>query len=448
MKKTGTIDFTKGHMLKNFIIFVIPIIFAGLVQMFFNATDLIVTGQFIDANAMAAVGATSSLVSLILALAIGLSVGANVVASIFIGSGNKEMVKKTVDTAVLTAIGCGILCTVVGVLGARPLLILMKTPAEILDLAVVYFRVLFIGIPAQMLYNFCSAILRAAGETRKPLMCLVIAAASNVVLDILLVKVWGVAGIALATAITQYMSAALVLRHMMKSEEIYKFTPKKLIPSLTVFNRILTVGLPSGLQSMVFSLSNIIIQSAVNSLGADVVAGNAAASNIENFVYIAMNAFSVAATTITGQNMGAKQFKRVDKLLGEAVIMVTIIGVTLGAVTYMFGEPLAKLYCPDNPDAIKYSMVRFLWITIPYFLCGIMEVFTGILKSCGSALSSMIISLVFCCGVRIIWIYTVFESLKTLESIYVSYLITWILAIVFNGLIYFFSARKRMNKMA
>ena len=448
MKKTGTIDFTKGHMLKNFIIFVIPIIFAGLVQMFFNATDLIVTGQFIDANAMAAVGATSSLVSLILALAIGLSVGANVVASIFIGSGNKEMVKKAVDTAVLTAIGCGVLCTVVGVLGARPLLILMKTPAEILDLAVIYFRVLFIGIPAQMLYNFCSAILRAAGETRKPLMCLVIAAASNVVLDILLVKVWGVAGIALATAITQYMSAALVLGHMMKTEEIYKFTPKKLIPSFTVFKRILTVGLPSGLQSMVFSLSNIIIQSAVNSLGADVVAGNAAASNIENFVYIAMNAFSVAATTITGQNMGAKQFKRVDKLLGEAVIMVTIIGVTLGAVTYMFGEPLAKLYCPDNPDAIQYSMVRFLWITIPYFLCGIMEVFTGILKSCGSALSSMIISLVFCCGVRIIWIYTVFESLKTLESIYVSYLITWILAIVFNGLIYFAFARRRMNKMA
>ena len=448
MKKTGTIDFTKGHMLKNFIIFVIPIIFAGLVQMFFNATDLIVTGQFIDANAMAAVGATSSLVSLILALAIGLSVGANVVASIFIGSGNKEMVKKAVDTSVLTAIGCGILCTVVGILGARPLLILMKTPAEILDLAVIYFRVLFIGIPAQMLYNFCSAILRAAGETRKPLMCLVIAAASNVVLDILLVKVWGVAGIALATAITQYMSAALVLGHMMKTEEIYKFTPEKLIPSFTVFKRILTVGLPSGLQSMVFSLSNIIIQSAVNSLGADVVAGNAAASNIENFVYIAMNAFSVAATTITGQNMGAKQFKRVDKLLGEAVIMVTIIGVTLGAVTYMFGEPLAKLYCPDNPDAIQYSMVRFLWITIPYFLCGIMEVFTGILKSCGSALSSMIISLVFCCGVRIIWIYTVFESLKTLESIYVSYLITWILAIVFNGLIYFAFARRRMNKMA
>lgn len=447
MKNTGTVDFTRGHMLKKFIIFVIPLIFAGLVQMLFNATDLVVTGQFIDANAMAAVGATSSLVSLILALAIGLSVGANVVASIFIGSGNKTMVKKTVDTSVLTAIACGVLCSLVGIFGARPLLTLMKTPAEILDMAVTYFRVLFIGIPAQMLYNFCSAILRASGETRKPLVYLAIAAGANIVLDIAFVKIWGVAGIALATAITQYMSAGFVLVEMMKTSEIYRFEPENMNPSFTVLARILSVGLPSGLQSMVFSLSNIIIQSAVNSLGPDVVAGNAAASNIENFVYIAMNAFSVAATTITGQNMGARQFKRIDKLLGEAVMMVTIIGVTLGVITYSFGEPLAKLYCPDNAEAIQYSMVRFLWITIPYFLCGIMEVFTGILKSCGSALSSMIVSLVFCCGVRIVWIYTVFASLNTLESIYVSYIITWILAIVFNGLIYLLSARKRMRRI-
>ena len=308
--KTGTIDFTKGHMLKNFMIFVIPLIITGLLQTLFNAADLIVVGRFAGENSLAAVGSTTSLINLIVGLAIGLSVGANVVAAIFIGGKNREMVKKTVDTSILTALACGVICTLLGVFLARPLLSLMDTPKDVIEEAVEYFRIYFAGVPAAMIYNFAAAILRANGETKRPLIYLSAAGIANVLLNILFVTQlhMGAAGVGLATALSQYLAAVLVIKDMIKSEELYKFDPKNITPSYTVLKRILSVGIPSGIQSMVFSLSNILIQSSINSFGAVVVAGNAAASNIENFAYIAMNAFSVAATSVAGQNVGAGQY--------------------------------------------------------------------------------------------------------------------------------------------
>ena len=447
--KTGTIDFTEGRMLKKFIIFVIPLVITGLLQTLFNAADLIVVGRFAGETALAAVGSTTSLINLIVGLAIGLSVGANVVASIFIGGRNREMVKKTVDTSLLTALVCGLLCTMIGVIFARPFLSAMDTPADVLEEAVKYFRMYFAGIPAAMIYNFAAAILRANGETKRPLIYLSAAGILNVVLNIVFVTQMhmGASGVGLATALSQYLAAVMVVRDMIKSNELYRFDPKNIAPSYTVLKRILSVGIPSGIQSMVFSLSNILIQSSINSFGAVVVAGNAAAANIENFGYIAMNAFSVAATTVVGQNVGAEKYKRIDKVIFEAGLLVSAVGITLGVLMFVFARPLVSLYCPDSFDAVEVARTRILFIGLPYFLCGIMEVFAGSLKSCGYAVQTMIISLITCCGVRVVWIYTVFKAVGTLESIYISYIITWCLCIITCVVLYLFFAKKRFRRM-
>lgn len=447
--KTGTIDFTEGHMLRNFIIFVIPLVITGLLQTLFNAADLIVVGRFAGETALAAVGATTSLINLIIGLAIGLSVGANVVSSIFIGGRNREMVKKTVDTSLVTALVCGFLCTATGVIFARPLLTAMDTPSDVLSEAVKYFRMYFTGVPAAMIYNFSAAILRANGETKRPLIYLSAAGVLNVALNLLFVIKFhmGASGVGLATALSQYLAAGMVVRDMIKSDELYRFDPKNIAPSYTVLKRILSVGIPSGIQSMVFSLSNILIQSSINSFGAVVVAGNAAAANIENFGYIAMNAFSVAATTVVGQNVGAKKYKRIDKVIIEAGLLVSAVGITLGVLMFVFARPLASLYCPDSLDAIEVARIRIMFIGLPYFLCGIMEVFTGSLKSCGYAMQTMIISLITCCGVRILWIYTVFKNVGTIQSIYVSYVTTWSLCIITCVVLYMFFTKKKLRRM-
>ena len=446
MKRSQTIDFTKGHLLKKLIVFVVPLILSGLLQIFFNGADLIVVGQFAGNDDLAAVGACGSLINLIIGLALGLSVGGNIVVSVFIGAEDKGMVKKAVDTTIATALVCGLMCMLIGVFGARPFLIAMDTPSDVLDKAVVYFRIYFLGVPASMLYNFCSAILRSAGESKKPLWFLAAAGVTNVVLNLIFVIVFhmGADGVGLATAVSQYLSAALVLRELIKTDGMYKFTPRNFTPSKTVLKRILSVGIPSGIQSIVFSLSNVIIQSSINWFGPEVVAGNAAANNIEGFVYVAMNAFAVAATTVVGQNIGAEQYKRIDKVLIESGLLVTAVGLLLGIIVNVFADPFVRLYCPDSEAAVACAKTKLLFVALPYFLCGIMEVLAGILKSCGYAVASMVISLVCCCGVRIVWIYTVFQSLRTIESIFITYIITWLIAIIAFIILYLTKARRKM----
>ena len=445
--KATAIDFTKGHLLKKFIIFVLPLIATGVLQALFNAADLIVVGQFAGETALAAVGSTSSMINLIIGLAIGIAVGANVVTAVFIGANDRKMVKKTVDTAILIALVCGAICTTIGISCARIFLEGIAVPNNVIDQAVVYFRMYFLGVPASMVYNFCAGILRADGETRRPLIYLSVAGVLNVLLNLVFVIAFkmGAAGVGLATAISQYAAASLVLRDMIKTDEVYKFEPKNFTPSLTVLKKVLSVGIPSGIQSSVFSLANIVVQSSINSFGSDVVAGNAAAQNIDSFVYIAMNAFSVAATTIVGQNIGAKKGKRVDKVIFEGSLLVTVVGLLIGICLFIFCEPLAKLYCPNSPVAVEYAKIRFGYICLPYFVCGIMEVFTGTLKACGYAIQTMIISIVICCGFRVLWLWTVFKALGTIQSVYIIFLITWILCIICCSVLYFFFAKKKLK---
>ena len=447
MGKSQTIDFTQGHLLRKLIVFVIPLMISGLLQTFFNGADLIVVGQFAGGDDLAAVGACGSLVNLIIGLALGLSVGGNIVVSVFIGANDKPGVKKAVDTTIATAFVCGIVCMLVGVFGARVFLSAMDTPKEILDKAVVYFQLYFAGVPASMMYNFCSAILRSSGESKKPLWFLAAAGVLNVLLNLLFVIVFhmGAAGVALATALSQYLAATLVLRELMSTNEIYKFVPKTFAPSKSVLKRILSVGIPSGIQSIVFSISNVLIQSSINGFGPAVVSGNAAANNIEGFVYVAMNAFSVATTTVVGQNIGARQYKRIDKILIESGLLVTGVGLLLGILVNVFGDPLVRLYCPNSEAAIAAARTKLLYVALPYFLCGILEVLQGTLKSCGYAVSGMIISLICCCGVRVVWIYTVFQYIKTLDCLFVLYSITWILAIVTFVILYITGARKKLQ---
>ncbi len=447
--KTTAIDFTKGHLLKKFIIFVLPLIATGVLQTLFNAADLVVVGQFAGETALAAVGSTNSLINLIIGLAIGIAVGSNVVAAVFIGANDRKMVKKTVDTSILTALVCGLICATVGISCARIFLVGIDVPHDVVDQAVIYFRMYFLGVPASMVYNFCAGILRADGETRRPLIYLSVAGVVNVVLNLIFVIQFkmGAAGVGLATAVSQYAAAGLVLRDMIKTDEVYKFEPKNFTPSYTVLKRILSIGIPSGIQGSVFSLANIVVQSSINSFGSDVVAGNAAAQNIDSFVYIAMNAFSVAATTIVGQNIGAKKGRRIDKVIFEGSLLVTVLGLLMGICLFIFGENLAKLYCPNSPVAVEYAKIRFAYICLPYFVCGIMEIFTGTLKACGYAIQTMIISLVTCCGFRVLWLWTVFKTLGTIESIYIIFLLTWILCILCCGVLYFFFAKKKLRML-
>ena len=448
MSKSQTIDFTNGRTLKKFVVFVIPLIISGLLQTFFNGADLIVVGQFAGKGELAAVGACGSLINLIIGLAIGLSVGANIVLSVFIGADDRGMVKKAVDTTVITALACGLICALVGIVGAVPFLRGMDTPSDVMDSAVVYFRIYFLGVPASMLYNFCSAILRSVGQSKKPLYYLAAAGVANVLLNLWFVIGFhmGAAGVALATALSQYLAAALVIRELIKTNEVYKFVPKTFSPSFTVLKRMLSVGIPSGIQSIVFSISNVLIQSAINSFGSDVIAGNAAANNIEGFVYVAMNAFSVAVTTVAGQNIGAKKYKRIDKVLVEAGLLVTAVGLILGILVNVFNDPLARLYCPDSDAAVEATKIKLLYLALPYFLCGIMEVFMGVLRACGHVVSTTIISLALCCGFRVLWVYTLVPIFGTLESLFIVYLISWLLAILMFLGLYLFKARPQMMK--
>jgi putative MATE family efflux protein len=367
---------------------------------------------------------------------------------VFIGAGDREMVKKTVYTSVLTALACGLICATIGITGARVFLVGMGTPAEVADQAVVYTRMYFAGVPAAMLYNFCAGILRADGETRRPLIYLSISGVANVVLNLIFVIFFkmGAAGVGLATAISQYLAAGMVLREMIKTNEVYKFNPKNITPSFSILKRILGVGVTSGVQGSVFSLANIVVQSSINSFGADVVAGNAAAQNIDGFVYIAMNAFCAATTTIVGQNIGARKGKRVDKVVIEGSLLVTLVGILTSFCLFFFGEELIKLYCPNSPVAMEYAKIRLVYICMPYFLCGIMEVLMGALRACGYAIHTMTISIIVCCGVRIVWLMTVFKALRTIQSIYIVFVITWVICIISFTVLYIFFAKKKLKE--
>lgn len=428
MRKKYEIDMCSGPILKKMLLFALPLMLSSMLQLLFNAADIIVVGKYCGDNSLAAVGSNSALINLLTNVFIGLSIGANVLMAKFYGAGHKKSMDETLHSAMLLSLVSGVALTVIGEIFARQLLILMRTPDAILDLATVYLRIYFIGMPSMMVYNFGSAIMRSVGDTQRPLYFLFAAGVINVALNLLLVICFkmDVAGVAIATVISQTVSAALVVFCMMRDKGAIHFEPKRMSLRRDKVLAIMRIGLPAGFQGSIFSLSNVFIQSSVNTFGEVVVAGNSAAANIEGFVYMGMNAFHHATLSFTGQNMGAGRYDRIKRTLFTGLACVSVTGLALGWLAVLLGRPLLGIYT-DNPAAVDAGMVRLLMICGPYLLCGLMDVMVGSIRGMGYAILPMSISLVGACGLRLVWLATVYQIPKfhTTQVIYMSYPVTW-----------------------
>ena len=440
-----SIDMIHGPLWNKILLFALPLVASGMLQLLFNAADVVVVGRFAGKEALAAVGSNTSLINLLVNLFVGLSVGTNVVVARDLGAGQEDAVRRSVHNSITLALVSGIIMLVFGVAIVRQLLVWMLVPAEVLDLSVVYLRIYFLGMPATMLYNFGAAILRAQGDTTRPLFYLSMAGVVNVGLNLFFVIKLGmdVDGVAIATVVSQYISAFLVLRCLTKETGPLKLDFRLLALRWDVVRRIFRVGLPAGLQSMVFSLSNVVIQSAINSFDDPaIVAGSATSANIEGFVYTAMNAFYQTALTFSGQNYGAGQVKRVTRvlLLCQAFSMTT--GLVLGNLVYLFGRQFAGLYAPGEELVITQAVLRIGLICCPYFIAGFMDTMVGVLRGIGYSMGPMIISLVGACGLRLVWVATVFPLFRSPETLYISYPVTWITTGL-THLVFFFLVRKR-----
>lgn len=424
------VSMLEGPILPNIISYTIPIILTSILQVLFNAADLVVVGRFCGSTSVAAVGATGSITTLIVNLFIGLSVGAGVAVAHGIGCDNKQAVYRTVHTSLLTALVSGFLLTIIGVLLSEQLLILMGTPDTILPLSTVYMRIYFGGIVFNMLYNFCASILRASGDTKGPLVYLTISGIINVILNVIFVTLFNmnVAGVALATSISQAVSAVLVINALMKKEDSCKLIIKEIKFYKDEFLRITKIGLPAGIQGSLFSISNVLIQSSVNSFGEVFMSGSSSAGNIEGFIYVTLNAFSQTSTNFVGQNMGARNFKRLKKIFWICLISVGVVGIISGLGVYLSGEKLLSIYITDSQEAIDYGMIRLAFICLPYFLCGLMDVTTGALRGLGTSVAPMLISVIGICGIRLVWISTIFQmsAYHTPQILFASYGISWI----------------------
>ena len=446
--KKYEIDMCNGPILKKLLIFTIPLICSSVLQLLFNAVDVIVVGKFAGDNSLAAVGATTSLINLLVNLFVGLSIGANVLVARYYGAKQKDELNDTVHTAIMIGIVGGVFLTVVGVAFAPVFLKWMATPKNILPLAISYLRIYFVGMVPMLVYNYGAAILRAVGDTQRPLYYLFVAGIINVSLNLFFVIVlkWGVFGVGLATTISQVVSAVLVMLCLIKGTGAIKLVPKELKINKDKMLRIMQIGIPAGLQGVLFAISNVIIQSSINSFGEIVVAGNSAAANIEGFIYVAMNAFYQANISFTSQNYGAGKKERINKILYCSLGCVTILGLVMGISCYFVGPHLLGIYT-DNPAVIAEGMVRFSYIALPYVLCGIMEVIVGSMRGLGYVMAPMIISLMGACVFRLIWIGTIFriERFHTIEMLYIIYPISWVITIIAD-IIAFVIIRKKMNK--
>ena len=427
--KRNNANMLQGPLFSGIILYTIPIILTSILQLLFNAADLVVVGRFCGSISVAAVGATGAITNLIVNLFIGLSVGTGVTVAHALGSREDIVVHRAVHTALPAALVSGIILTIVGVSLSETFLKLMGTPENVLVLSATYMKIYFGGITFNMVYNFCASILRAAGDTKSPLIFLTLAGVVNVVLNVIFVIVFhmNVAGVALATTISQGISAVLVVIALMRRTDACKLELNKMRFYKPQLMKIIRIGLPAGIQGSLFSISNVIIQSSVNSFGDILMSGNAAAGNIEGFVYVSINAFSQTAVNYIGQNAGAQQYKRVGKILGICLACVTAVGLVFGISAWYFGESLLSIYITDSPEAIAYGMIRLAYICLPYFLCGLMDVSTGALRGMGASIAPMVISVLGVCGIRIGWISTIFQipQFHTPQCLYFSYTISW-----------------------
>ncbi len=442
------INMTEGPILKKLVQFSVPLALSGILQLLFNAADIVVVGRFAGSHSLAAVGSTGALNNLIVNLFIGLSIGVNVLVARYYGAGQGKDLYETVHTAILTAAICGVALIFLGIGLSRPLLEMMDTPADVIDHSVLYMRIIFAGMPAGMIYNFGAAVLRAVGDTQRPLYFLLIAGVINVVLNLFFVIVlhMGVAGVATATVISQCVSAVLVVLCLMRSEGVYRLNLKELKIHKSKLIEMTRIGIPAGIQGSMFSISNVLIQSTINSFGAIAMAGSTAGGNIEGFVWTAMDAFTQATQSFVGQNYGAKKMDRVRKIMWSCMGLVTGVGLVLGVSAYLAARPLLGIYSSD-PAVIEYGRARMLLVCVPYFTCGAMGIFVGGMRGLGSSLTPMINTVFSVCVLRVVWVYTVFALWSTWEVLFLSYPVTWVVASVIGGICYIVIKKKAVARL-
>ena len=446
-KRSGSykIDMCSGPIVSRLLLFAGPLMLSSVLQLLFNAADVIVVGKYAGDNSLAAVGMTGPLVNLLVSVFLGLSIGSNVLASRYYGSGDDAAMSRTVHTSVLVSFISGVVLAIVGIIFSTQILVWMRAPGETLRLGSLYLRIYFLGMPASMLYNFGSALLRAVGDTKRPMYYLFVAGVVNVILNLFFVISlhMDVAGVATATVISQVISAYLVIRCLMKESGPLQLRLKSLAIDKATFIRIVRIGVPASFQGMLFSISNVIIQSSVNGFGATVVAGNSAAQNIEGFVYVSMNAFYQACISFISANVGARKTERINRILVRAQICVIATGLILGGSSYLFGYQLLNIYT-DSRAVMDAGITRMMYVCLPYFLCGMMDVMVGGLRGLGYAILPMIVSLIGACGLRLVWIFTLFQMPMFHETrfLYITYPISWVVTFLAHVICYIIVKRK------
>ena len=433
--KARSFDATQGALLKKIILFAIPIMLTGILQQFYNAADMMVVGRFSQNGevSLAAVGTTGALTNLMIGLFMGLSVGAGVSVAHHVGERRYDQVSRVIHTSITLSVVLGVAVAIIGYFAAPTMLRWMGAPeGAVRDNAVLYIRIIFMGFPASLLYNYCASMLRSAGDAKHPLMFLSISGVVNVLLNVVLVAVFhlDVAGVAIATVSANYLSCVMILVYMGRSKDFMHFSPRRLCIDREKLRKILYIGIPSGIQGCLFSFSNVLIQSAVNSFGDTMMAGAAAASNIESFIYVTLNALYHVALTFVGQNIGAKTYHNIKRIVWYCIGVVTTVGLVLGVSIILFNKPLIGLFAPGNEAVRQAALIKMRYIGFPYFLCGIMEVLCGTMRAMGKSMTSMVISLCGACGVRVLWLQTMFKLLPTPGCVFLSYPISWSITVL------------------
>ena len=442
------IDMCNGTIMDKLISFSLPLMLSGILQLLFNAVDIVVVGRFTGSQALAAVGSTTALINLFINLFIGVSLGANVLAARYYAAGKQKEMSETVHTAMLFALISGCVMVLAGLFFSRGALELMDTPDDVISQAALYMKIYFMGMPFFMLYNYGAAILRAVGDTKRPLLFLVISGAANAALNLLLVIVFsmGVAGVAIATVISQCISCVMVLSCLIRTESSYRLSLKKLRIRPAYLLQIFQVGIPAGIQSTVITFSNVLLQSSVNSFGSTAMAGYTAANNIFGFLYTSINSVSQACMSFTSQNYGAGKKKRMDLVLRDCLILTVVIGLLMGGGAYLFGPELLHIYTFDEA-VIACGMEILLYTTVTYFLCGIMDLIPGALRGMGRSAVPMLLSVIGTVGTRIIWIYLIFPAHRSLAVLFISYPVSWLATIIMQAVCFYFVRRNVHSKM-
>ena len=437
-----------GSIMDKLISFSLPLMLSGILQLMFNAVDIIVVGRFSGSVALAAVGSTTALINVFTNLFIGISLGANVLAARFFAAGKEKEMSETVHTAITLALISGVIMAFVGLIFSRGALELMDTPEDVIGQSTLYMKIYFLGMPFFMLYNYGAAILRAVGDTKRPLIFLIISGVVNAGLNMILVIVFhlDVEGVAIATVISQLISCVLVLRCLYRSQTSYQLRFSKLKINTAYLKQIFQVGIPAGIQSTVINFSNALLQSSVNSFGSIEMAGYTAANNIFGFLYMSVNSVTQACMSFTSQNYGVRKYKRMDKVLIDCIIISVVTALTLGCSAYFFGPEILKIYTKDS-EVIQCGMEIMAYTTVPYFLCGIMDLFPGALRGMGHSAVPMILSVIGTVGTRIVWIFGIFPNHRSLSVLFISYPASWILTIVMQVICFYF-VRRKVHKSA